>query len=473
MYDGILETLRSIVGAPNVLTGDELAPFQEDWRKKSRGEALAAVRPATTEEVARVVQECQRLQVAIVPQGGNTSLAGGSVPDNSGRAQILLQLARMNHVREMNPDNLTVTVESGCILENLQAVASAEGLLFPLSLGAEGSCMIGGNLATNAGGTQVLRYGNARDLCLGLEVVTPNGDVIRQLSGLRKDNTGYDLRDLFIGSEGTLGIITAATMKLFPKPASEITSWVTVEGPTQAVSLLNLARRLLGAALTGFELMGEVGLAAVAKHMPQLRVPLADEKSPYSILIECASDAASEANRARVEQFLEAALEGELIGNAVVAETIEQCRQLWHIRESIPLAQAETGPNIKHDVSLPISRIPDFLLESEALLSTRFPGVRIVAFGHLGDGNLHYNVMSPNDNDHAEFTRTNERTVNEIVFDAIAKFGGSFSAEHGIGASKTDALELYKCPVSLKYMKLLKQAFDPNGLMNPGRVLNL
>ncbi|MBK5205518.1 MAG: FAD-binding oxidoreductase, partial [Polaromonas sp.] len=407
----------------------------------------------------------------IVTQGGNTGLVSGSTPDASGR-QLVLSLQRMNAVREVDAANLTVTVEAGCILQNLQDAAEKTGFLFPLSLAAEGSCTIGGNLATNAGGTQVVRYGNARDLCLGLEVVTAQGEVWHGLSGLRKDNTGYDLRDLFVGSEGTLGIITAATLKLYPQPAAQLTAWAAVPSMQEAVRLLGLAHQQLGAGLTGFEVMGQFALSLVAKNFKQLRVPLYQDTA-FCVLLEN-SDAESETHaRAQFERLLETALEQGCVTDAVVAENLAQAQQLWHIRETIPLAQAEEGLNIKHDISVPISRIPEFVDATDAQLRQALPGVRLVNFGHLGDGNLHYNVQAPAGGDAQVFLRDHEEEVNALVYDSVARFGGSISAEHGVGSLKRDKLEQHKSPVALGMMRAIKQALDPHNLMNPGRVLRV
>ena len=465
----LIETLGEIVGAANVLTDGDLRAWEEDWRKRERGKALAVVRPETTAEVAGVVRACAAAGTAIVAQGGNTGLVGGSTPDKSG-TQVLLSLQRMNRLRGIDSANLTMTVEAGCILQSLQEAAQQQGLLFPLSLAAEGSCTIGGNLGTNAGGTQVVRYGNARDLCLGLEVVTAQGEIWDGLTGLRKDNTGYDLRDLFIGSEGTLGIITAATMKLYPLPAATLTAWAAVPSLEAAVTLLALAHRRLGAGLTGFEVMGQFALELTAKHFPQLRVPLY-EQTPWCVLLEN-SDHESEVHaRGQFEQLLETALDQGCATDAVVAENIAQARQLWHVRESIPLAQAEEGLNIKHDISIPVSRIADFCREADALLRQAIPGVRLVNFGHLGDGNLHYNVQAPEGADMAAFLRDFEPTVNTIVYDTVTRYAGSISAEHGVGTLKLDKLIKHKSPVALALMHSIKHALDPHNLLNPGRVL--
>ncbi|HEY9209505.1 MAG TPA: FAD-binding oxidoreductase, partial [Acidovorax sp.] len=395
----------------------------------------------------------------------------GSTPDTSG-TQVVLSLTRMNAVRALDKDNLTMTVEAGCILQNVQDAADKAGLLFPLSLAAEGSCTIGGNLGTNAGGTQVVRYGNARDLCLGLEVVTPQGAVWNGLKGLRKDNTGYDLRNLFIGSEGTLGIITAATLKLYPKPAAQLTAWAAVPSMEHAVALLGLAHQHLGAGLTGFEVMGRFALGLVHKHMPQLRVPFIEQQDvSYGVLLENSDSESEDHARARFEALLETAFEAGCVTDAVVAENLSQAHKLWHIRENIPLAQVEEGLNIKHDISVPISRIPAFVEYADAMMVREIPGVRLVNFGHLGDGNLHYNVQAPVDGDPTVFLREQEAHVNHLVYEAVAQFGGSFSAEHGIGALKVEKLEKYQSPTALAMMRAIKAALDPQGIMNPGRVL--
>ncbi|HZY20543.1 MAG TPA: FAD-binding oxidoreductase [Ramlibacter sp.] len=465
----LIDTLRACVGAPNVLTEGDLGAWEQDWRKRVRGKALAVVRPASTAEVAAVVRACAAAGTSIVPQGGNTGLVVGGVPDASG-TQVVLSLQRMHAVREVDRENLTMTVEAGCVLQAVQQAADDAGLLFPLSLAAEGSCTIGGNLSTNAGGTQVLRYGNARELCLGLEVVTASGEVWEGLTGLRKDNTGYDLRQLFIGSEGTLGIITAATLKLYPRPAATLTAWAAVPSVRHAVRLLALAQGRLGSGLTGFEMMGSFALQLVARHYPQQRVPFVED-SPYGVLLEN-TDHESEAHaRAQFESLLEAALEEGCATDAVVAENLAQAHQLWHVRESIPMAQAEEGLNVKHDISVPISRIPAFCEETGALLEKSIPGVRLVNFGHLGDGNLHYNVQAPQGGDAQAFLRANEERINTLVYDQVHRFGGSISAEHGIGELKAAKLPHYKSPVALELMRAVKRALDPDNLLNPGRVL--
>lgn len=469
-HHALLNALGAALGDAHVLLPGEhdLTPFQRDWRKRYAGRALAVLRPADAAEVATVIRLAREHRVAVVPQGGNTGLVGGGVPDDSG-TQLLLSLQRLNRVRQIDAANLTMTVEAGCVLQQVQQTAAQAGLLFPLSLAAEGSCTIGGNLSTNAGGTQVLRYGNARELCLGLEVVTADGDLWDGLSGLRKDNTGYDLRDLFIGAEGTLGVITAATLKLHPQPKARMTALAACTSLPRAVELLNLAQARCGAALTGFELMNELSLALVRRHFPQLPQPLGAR--PWTVLLEL-SDSESDAHaRQQFEALLSDALARDVIDDAAVAQSLAQSQSMWHLRESIPLAQSEEGLNIKHDIALPVSRIPDFVAACDARLAERVPGCRLVNFGHLGDGNLHYNVQAPDGVTPADFLRTREHEVNDLVYDQVQAHGGSISAEHGIGQLKREELAQRKSPVALQLMRQIKHALDPLGLLNPNRVI--
>jgi FAD/FMN-containing dehydrogenase len=467
--NGLIDSLRQICGEAHVLSGGGLTAYERDWRGREHGKALCVVRPAHTKEVSAVVKACAAVGVAMVPQGGNTGLVMGSTPDTSGQ-EIVISLQRMNKVRHIDIANATLTAEAGCILQHLQQTADQSGFLLALSLASEGSCTLGGNLASNAGGTQVLRYGNTRDLCLGLEVVTAQGDVWSGLSGLRKDNTGYDLRHLFIGSEGTLGIITAATMKLFPKPAAQRTAWAAVPSVQAALDLLGLAQQQLGAGLTGFEMMSQAALGLVARHFPALKVPFWQE-APYCVLLEL-SDTESESHaEQRLEQVLGIALDKNVANEVVIAQSLSQSRELWQVRESISSAQAAEGLNIKHDISLPVSAIPAFVKQTDTALANALPGLRIVNFGHLGDGNLHYNIQCPEGADAAHFLKTNEPQVNDMVYDAVMSFGGSVSAEHGIGRLKVESLPHYKDPVALQLMRNIKQALDPQKLMNPGRVL--
>jgi FAD/FMN-containing dehydrogenase len=468
-HNELLDSLRQIVGASNVLTEGDLTAWVQDWRRRETGRALAVVRPGSTTEVAAVVKACAAARVSMVPQGGNTGMVVGSTPDASG-TQVVLSLTRMNKVRTLDAGNLTITVEAGCVLQNLQEACEQAGFLFPLSLASEGSCTIGGNLGTNAGGTQVVRYGNTRELCLGLEVVNAQGEIWDGLTGLRKDNTGYDLRHLFIGSEGTLGVITAATMKLYPLPKSQLTAFAAVPSLEAAVQLLGLAHEHLGSGLTGFEVMGQFPLSLVAKHFPQQRVPFWQE-SEWCVVLENSDNESEEHARACFERLLEAAMQAGCVSDAVVAESMAQAHALWHIRESIPLAQAEEGLNIKHDISINVSRIPEFVAETNALLLERFPGARMVVYGHLGDGNLHYNVQAPENEDQARFLNEMEAPMNALVYEVVDRYRGSISAEHGVGSLKVDSLPKHKSPVALGMMRVIKQGLDPHNLMNPGRVL--
>jgi len=446
----------------------DTAPFLTDWRRRWTGRALAVVQPGSTEEVARLLRWCTRHRVPVVPQGGNTGLTGGSVPDESGRA-VLLSLARLNRIRTVDPVNDTLTAEAGVVLARVQEAAREAQRLFPLSLAAEGSCTLGGNLSTNAGGTAVLRYGNARELCLGLEVVTAAGEVWDGLRGLRKDNTGYDLRDLFIGAEGTLGVITAATMKLYPQPAAQVTALAACASPHHALRLLELARRMLGPSLTAFEMMSDLCLRLVARHFPDCASPFG-QRHPYCVLLE-SSDAESPAHATeRFDALMERALDEGLVQDAVVAQSIAQSRRFWMLRENISEAQAAEGKNVKHDISVPISAIGEFVEATDAALAERFPGVRMVVFGHLGDGNLHYNVSPPAGMDGDAFLAL-QPAINALVHDAVAARRGSISAEHGIGVLRRDELPRYKSPLELELMRALKRALDPLEILNPGKLL--
>ncbi|MFC7514628.1 FAD-binding oxidoreductase [Herbaspirillum sp. GCM10030257] len=464
-----LSSCRDVVGAANVLTETaDLERYLTDWRRRYTGRALGVVRPANTDEVAAIVRLCNLHHVPLVPQGGNTGLVLGSVPDQSGNA-IVLSLSRMTRIRATDTINNTMTVDAGCILEQIQNAAAEAGRLFPLSLAAEGSCTIGGNLATNAGGTAVLRYGNTRELCLGLEVVTAQGDIWNGLRGLRKDNTGYDLRDLFIGAEGTLGVITGAVLKLFPQPKAQLTALAAMKSPEEALRFLSMAQERCGAALTGFELMSDFCLTLVTKHFPQMRLPF-PQSYPQYVLLELSDSESEEHANDMLEGLVSEALEQVIIDDAVIASSIAQSRALWNLREHIPLAQAEEGKNIKHDVSVPISRIGEFIRVTDVLLAEQFPGCRMVTFGHLGDGNLHYNV-SPPENASPDAFIESQPAINRVVHDSVHAFGGSISAEHGLGALKRDEVRAYKSEVELGLMRTLKQALDPLNIMNPGKVI--
>jgi FAD/FMN-containing dehydrogenase len=469
MTDIFLTHCRELIGDEHVLTEEaDVAPYLTDWRGRFTGRARAVLRPLDAAQVAGLVRLCAAHRVPLVPQGGRTGLVIGSVPDESGQA-VVLSLRRLNRIRAVDPVNRTMTVDAGCILHDIQQAASQQGMLFPLSLAAEGSCTIGGNLATNAGGTGVLRYGNTRELCLGLEVVTAQGELWDGLRGLRKDNTGYDLRDLYIGAEGTLGVITGAVLKLFPQPKAGITALVALASCRDALELLSLAQETAGPTLTGYELMSDVCLRLVGKHFPNLPRPFPQTHPQYALLELSSHESEQHAVRL-LEATIENALEAGLAQDAVVATSIAQSRALWAIREHIPLAQAAAGKNIKHDISVPISRIADFVEQTDTLLAHAWPGVQVVCFGHLGDGNLHYNIAPPEGTPHEAFLAY-QGDINRIVHDSVAGFGGSISAEHGIGALKRDELPRYKAQVELDLMRAIKAALDPLGIMNPGKIL--
>ncbi len=464
----LLAALRDIVGERGLVTDAEaLAPHLVDWRGQYRGRAPAVVRPASTGETARVVALLAREGVGIVPQGGNTSLCGASVPDDSGR-QVVLSLSRLNRVRAVDLENDTVTVEAGCILADLQRVAAENDRFFPLSLAAEGSCEVGGNLSTNAGGTQVLRYGNMREQVLGVEVVLPDGRVWESLKGLRKDNTGYDLKQLFIGAEGTLGVVTAAVLKLYPKPRAIATALAAVADPAASVALLGRLRSACGERVTGFELVGRFCFDLVLRHLPDQRDPL-PQPYPWYVLVELFDSAPGPALEEMLAEALGAAAEAGLVLDAVVAASEAQRQALWALRENVSDAQKAEGVSVKHDVSVPVSRVAELLARGEQALAKAFPGIRTVAFGHVGDGNLHYNAFPP-PGERPDFGPWS-REVNRVVYDTVHALGGSISAEHGIGALKRDELPHYKSALELELMRRVKDALDPAGLMNPGKVL--
>ena len=461
--------ITAVVG-PKGWTDDPrvLAPHLEERRGLFHGATPIMVSPASTGDVAEVVRICAAAGVAVVPQGGNTGLCGGAVPDESG-VQILLSLARLDRIREIDAAGDTMTVEAGCILADVQAAAADADRLFPLSLAAEGSCQIGGNLSTNAGGTAVLRYGNARDLVLGLEVVLPDGQIWNGLRKLRKDNTGYDLKQMFIGSEGTLGIITAAVLRLFPRPRSVVTAFVGVQDVASALELLDRTRAACGDAITGFELMSRICLDFCLRHIPNTR-DLLEEEHPWYVLIELQSGVAGTGLKEAVEEAFAAAFEAGVIGDAAIAASEAQALAMWKLRESIPESELHEGGSIKHDVSVPLPDIPAFLDRAERAVEKAVPGVRVVAFGHLGDGNIHFNVGQPVGADkEAYLARWN--CVNEIVHDIVASFDGSISAEHGLGRLKRDEITRYKSALEIDLMTKIKAALDPDGILNPGKVV--
>ena len=464
--ESLLAALVAAVGPAQVLTGAaDTGPYLNDWRGRYKGSALCVVRPGSAEEVAKVVRLCAEAGVSIVPQGGNTGLCGGATPMGG---EVVVSLLRLNRVRAVDAANDTITVEAGVTLQGVQEAAAAAGRLFPLSLAAEGSATIGGNLSTNAGGVQVLRYGTARELCLGLEVVLPDGRLWNGLRGLRKDNTGYDLKQLFVGAEGTLGLITAAVLKLFPRPRSRVTAWLALADPAAAVALLSRLRGGLGDRLTAFELIGRSGLELVLRHIPGSRDPL---PRPYSwqVLVE-ATDTAAEGLETLLQTVLAEALAAGEAADAVLACSEAQATALWSLRENISEAQKREGISVKHDVSIPVSRLPEFVRRAGDALAAAFPGVRIVCFGHLGDGNLHYNPSFPGATANADLVAHTEN-VNGIVHDIVVDLGGSISAEHGLGQLKRKEVRRYKADVEMDMMRAVKQALDPQGLMNPGKVL--
>ncbi|HSV84389.1 MAG TPA: FAD-binding oxidoreductase [Ramlibacter sp.] len=466
-----LADLRARFSGRLLADAADTAPFRTDWRRKWTGRCLAVAQPDTADGVAAVLRWCHAHRVPVVPQGGNTGLSGGATPDGSGSA-LLLSLARLNRVRTLDPVNNTMVVEAGATLQQVQDAARAAGRLFPLSLAAQGSCTIGGNLATNAGGVQVLRYGNARELCLGLEVALPDGNLWDGLRALRKDNSGYDLRDLFIGSEGTLGAITAATLKLFPLPAEQVVAFAAVPSPAAAVALLQLAQERLGAALTAFELLGESCLDLVERHVPSARRPLAG-RSPWYVLLEASVSQAAGPAAHLLETMLGDALERELATDMAVSTSLGQLRALWALREDISEAQGAAGPTIKHDIALPVSGLAGFIESTSRALMQAHPELRLVVFGHLGDGNLHYNVspaVGRTGPEHAAAFQALEGPINRLVHDAVAAAGGSISAEHGLGVLRRDEAARYKGAVERRLMRAIKMALDPLGLMNPGKV---
>ena len=463
----LIPSLSAIVGSAAVLTGESAAPYCADWRGRYSGNALAAVLPSDTQQVAGVVKLCADRRIAIVPQGGNTSLCGGGVPLPQGE-QIVLNLSRMSRIRAFDATNFTMTVEAGCKLADVREEAEKNNRLFPLGLTAtQKYCEIGGNLSTNAGGINVLRYGNTRDLVLGLEVVLPDGRIWNGLRGLRKDNSGYDLKHLFIGAEGTLGIITAAVLKLFPLPQSTATACVAITDADVAVRLLAHVRESCGDTLSSFEIISRSCLDLVFKHIPGTSEPFTGQYE-YYLLIQ-SSDVLpgllDDALRAALQSFGPGILEVSVTSDADAAE------KWWKLRESISEAQKREGISVKHDISVPVSRVAEFIARAGAVLRNAFPGVRIVSFGHVGDGNVHYNVSMPDAGQNNTFITQQEAAVNKLVYAVVRELNGSISAEHGLGQLKRDTIRDYKDPLELEMMRNIKQVLDPHGLMNPGKVI--
>ncbi len=475
--EAFVRRLAVIVGEAAVLTGADMDAHLTDWRGRYTGRARCVVKPASTEEVAAVVAHCAEERIPMVPQGGNTGLVGGATPLHDGNAAII-NLSRMRRIRAIDAANNTLTAEAGCLLAEVQAAAEGADRLFPLSLAAEGSCEIGGNLSTNAGGVAVLRYGNMRELTLGLEAVLPDGRIWHGLRGLRKDNTGYDLKHLFIGAEGTLGIITAAVLKLFPRPRNSATAWVAVRDPAAAVELLTRLRGACGERVSGFEIVARPALELVLKHIPGARDPLA-VASPWYVLIELTDTLADFDLAGTLEAILGAEIAAGRVADAAVAQDLAQQGAFWRLRESISQAQRIEGLSIKHDIAVPVSRIAEFIARADAELRHAFPAVRIVAFGHIGDGNLHYNLSRPETAANADAPQeiplgdfiAQTPQANRIVHDLVAELGGSISAEHGLGQLKRGEILRYKSAVEMELMRSIKRALDPHDLMNPGKLL--
>ncbi|MGP3709988.1 FAD-binding oxidoreductase [Brucella sp. RRSP16] len=465
----LIERFSAIVGEKNALTAPEdLAAYLIEQRDLYHGRTPLVLRPGSTEEVAAIMKLASETKTPVVPQGGNTGLVGGQQPDESGTA-IILSLGRMNRIRNLDTVGNLVTLEAGVILKNLQDAVEKAGRLFPLSLGAEGSCQIGGNLGSNAGGTAVLAYGNMRELCLGLEVVLPTGEVLNDLRYVKKDNTGYDLKDLFVGSEGTLGVITAAVLKIFPQPKGKGVAYAGLRSPEDVLRLFQLATEHAGPSLTGFELMPRVGVEFTVRHVDGVRDPLESPHDWY-VLIDISSSRSEEDARATLETILTEAFENDIIQDAAIGESVAQAQSFWKMREEMSWAQKPEGGSIKHDISVPVASIPAFIQEANAATLEMIPGARIVCFGHIGDGNLHYNVSQPVGADKEAFlARWHE--LNHRIHTIVASYTGSISAEHGIGQLKREELAFFKQDVALDLMRRIKAAFDPAGIMNPGKVL--
>jgi len=463
----LLGTLRGILGAGDLLTGDACAPFESDHRRLYHGHALAVATPRSVDEIARILAACNAARVGVVPHGGNTGYCGGAAPDESGK-QLVLSLARLNRVRSVDPENYSLIAEAGCLLVQVQQAAAAAERHFPLSLGSEGSCQIGGNLSTNAGGVHVLRYGMMRDLVLGLEVVLADGRVLPCLTSLRKDNTGYWLCGLFLGAEGTLGVITAASLKLFPCLRSSATALAAVSDPRAAVTLLARLRAASGDSVSSFELIPRIGIELTTAHIPGVTDPLG-APHPWYVLCELSSARAGEPLEQLLTEALAAACEAGLVQDAVLTRSERERAALWKIRETIPEAQRHEGPGLKHDISVPVSALPEFVERGAAWVAAHVPAARLIAYGHVGDGNLHFNLQGHGADGAALLERAAE--VRRALHDLAAALGGSFSAEHGIGRLKVAELERYAPPTELALMHAVKRALDPNGIMNPGKVL--
>ncbi len=465
----LFDRLAAVVGPSGYIADPAaMAPYLHEERGLYQGRTSLVLRPANTAEVAEIVRTCAAAKMPIVPQGGNTGLCGGASP-HADASEVVLSLGRMNKVRAIDPTNFTMTVEAGCVLADIQAKAAAEDCLFPLSLAAEGSCQIGGNLSTNAGGISVLRYGSARELVLGLEVVLPDGRIWNGLRALGKDNTGYALRQIFVGAEGTLGIITAAVLKLYPRPRETATAMCALSDLEAVTRLLNRARAISGDAVTAFELLPRIGIEMCTKHIAGCSDPFGNPY-PWYVLIEFSTSRADSGLRAAFDKLLETSFEESIIADAVIAESLEQAKSLWRLRETLPEAQKHEGGSIKHDVAVPVNRIPEFIDRGMALIAKHYPGARCVPFGHVGDGNVHFNVSQPTAADKAAYLKQWD-AMNRVIHDLVAAMNGSISAEHGVGQLKVEEIVHYKDAVEIDLMRRLKTALDPANLMNPGKVV--
>jgi FAD/FMN-containing dehydrogenase len=467
----LLDRFAAIVGEKHaVRNAAEIAPHLVENRGLYHGASPMLLKPGSTEEVSAILKLASETGAAIVPQTGNTGLVGGQTP-REGSSDIILSLERMNRVRDIDPVGNTMVVDGGCILADVHKAAAEHGRMFPLSLGSEGSCRIAGNLSTNAGGTAVLAYGNMRQLCLGLEVVLPTGEIWNGLRRLKKDNTGYDLRDLFIGAEGTLGVITGAVLKLFPQPLGHQVAFAGLQSVDDALTLFKNASSLCGTALTGFELMPRIGVEFTVRHIPGVRDPL-ETAHPWYVLIDISTSDSAETAERMMTALLEQGYEAGLIQDATIASSEAQQKAIWHMRESMSDAQKPEGGSIKHDVSVPVAQVPQFMAEAEKAVTAALPGARICAFGHMGDGNIHYNISQPVGADKAEFIER-WHDMNKIVHGLVLQHGGSISAEHGIGQLKRDELASIRSDIEMDLMRRIKTAFDPAGVMNPGKVLKV
>ena len=463
-----LQKLKNTLGPKGWIEDKEIIePYLLEERGLFRGESSLLLKPKNTEEVSKILKLCNKYNIKIVPQGGRTGLCGGTIPSENGQ-EIMLSLERMNKIKDLNEANFTITVDAGCILNNIQNIADEKNFLFPLSLASEGSCTIGGNLSTNAGGINVLRYGMARDLVLGIEVVLANGEIWSNLTSLRKDNRGYDLKQLFIGSEGTLGIITSAVLKLFPAPRNIETALFAIPNTDAAIELLGLARNASADLLNAYELVSRIGMEMVIKHIPGAKEPIKDKYEWY-VLIEFSSSSKNNL-RQQMEDLFELALNKKIVLDGVIAESTQQRKELWVLRDGLNEAQKPEGGSIKHDISVPINNVSKFIDSASKCVKKFIPSSRVVAFGHIGDGNIHFNISQPLKQDKNEFlNKWND--VNKLVFDIVESLNGSFSAEHGIGKLKRKELQTYNPKIEIDLMKSIKSTFDPNNILNPGKVL--